>query len=327
MTYRQYCSDQKWLLLTFYFILLFISILITVEPSLRITANNYFYLVGNSVLIFNIYFTISYFAKKQQLEKWKNLNLVTLPTKVSHEQQIYFDSFKQVEENYLKQIHDRNMGSKEQLEFMTLWFHEIKTPIAVSQLLLQTQIDSPSLQEELNKIEGFVEQALYFSRLHEFNKDYLIQEIELEKLIKEIIKQESNSFISRKIAIQLELAPMAILSDKKGLTYIIRQILSNSLKYTNERGKITIQLNPESRELVILDTGIGIPPEDLPRVFDKGFTGINGRTHQRSTGMGLYLAKKTAEKLGHPLSIDSSVGKGTQVILDFPEMSDPYHQL
>jgi len=330
MTFKHYLSDQKWLLFTFYFILLFISTLISVDPKLQVTMGSILYMAIVSTIIFNVYFLGFYFNKKTQLEKWEQFaldGLGTCPEAKTFEQKVYVQTLRNVSDNYLKQIQKRNESAKEQLEFMTQWFHEIKTPIAVSRLLLETEVESLSLQEEMNRIEGYVEQALYFSRLHDFNKDYVIQEIDLEKLIKEIVMAESKTFISRKIKVEMPKINLTVLSDKKALTYIIRQLLLNSLKYTNEHGEISLTLNPKTKQLTLRDNGMGIPAEDLPRVFEKGFTGKNGRTHQRSTGMGLYLAKKTVEKLGHDISLSSQVGIFTEAILTFSEEENSFYQM
>ena len=330
MTFKQYLSDQKWLLFTFYLILLFISILISVDPKLHVTLGSLLYMVMVSTIIFHVYFIGSYFYKKQQLNKWDQYNIDGLgifPEAKTFEQQVYLQSLHRVSENYLMQIQKRNESAKEQLEFMTQWFHEIKTPIAVSRLLLETEVESLSLQEEMNRIEGYVEQALYFSRLHDFNKDYLIQEIDLAKLIKEIVIAESKTFISKMIKVDMPKLNLTVLSDKKALTYTIRQLLLNSLKYTKEHGEISLSLHPETKQFILRDNGIGIPGEDIPRVFEKGFTGKNGRTHQRSTGMGLYLAKKTAEKLGHDISLSSQVGIYTEAILTFPERVNSFYNM
>ena len=330
MTFKHYLSDQKWLLFTFYFILLFISTLISVDPKLQVTMGSILYMAIVSTIIFNVYFLGFYFNKKTQLEKWEQFaldGLGTCPEAKTFEQKVYVQTLRNVSDNYLKQIQKRNESAKEQLEFMTQWFHEIKTPIAVSRLLLETEVESLSLQEEMNRIEGYVEQALYFSRLHDFNKDYVIQEIDLEKLIKEIVMAESKTFISRKIKVEMPKINLTVLSDKKALTYIIRQLLLNSLKYTNEHGEISLTLNLKTKQLTLRDNGMGIPAEDLPRVFEKGFTGKNGRTHQRSTGMGLYLAKKTVEKLGHDISLSSQVGIFTEAILTFSEEENSFYQM
>jgi len=328
MTFKHFLSDQKWLLFTFYFILLLVTILVSVDPKLQITIGTLVYLLILSIFIFNVYFIGTYFYKKNQLETWLSFThdcFRSFPEAKNHEQTIYLQSLQLLRDAYSMEIYEMNEATKGQLEFMTQWFHEIKTPIAICRLLVETEIDSPSLQEEINRIEGYVEQALYFSRLHEFNKDYVIQEIDLEKLIKEIIISESKTFIAKKVKIELPKINMVCVSDKKALSYIIRQLLLNALKYSKEHGVISISLNQMTKQIIIRDNGIGIPAEDLPRVFEKGFTGKNGRNIQRSTGMGLFLAKKTAEKLGHELTVYSKEGIYTEAVLTLTETNDKYH--
>lgn len=324
MNFKHYIADQKWQLVTYFFVMLFISILVSVDPKLTVTGSSLLYLIFISFIIFASFFIGGYFLKNNQLKKWETVQ--PLPVAATYEQEVYVQALKNLQEHYLEAIQEQNQTAKEQLEFMTHWFHEIKTPISVSTLLLETEVNSVSLKDEIDKIEGYVEQALYFTRLHEFNKDYIIQEIELERLIKEIVKAEMKTFIAKKMKLTLNLNPLIILSDKKGLSYLIRQLLINSLKYTEAHGEITITVNPDTRKLYLHDNGIGIPAEDLPRVFDKGFTGKNGRNHERSTGMGLYLAKKTADKLGHTLSLTSTLGHGTTATIHFPERNEHLHQ-
>jgi signal transduction histidine kinase len=323
MTFKHYVADQKWQLITFIAVLVFISLLVSVDPKLTVTFCSLIYLVLLSSIIFAGFFIGGYFFKNNQLRNWDSFEV--LPVAATYEQEVYVQALKKLQDHYLEAFQEQNQTAKEQLEFMTQWFHEIKTPISVSRLLLETEVDSQSLSDEIDKIEGYVEQALYFTRLHEFNKDYFIQEIDLEKLIKDLVKDEMKTFFAKKMKLTLNLNPLVIFTDKKGVTYLIRQLLTNSLKYTADRGEITITVNPESRELHICDNGIGIPTEDLPRVFEKGFTGRNGRTNQRSTGMGLYLAKKTADKLGHKLSITSTLGHGTTASIHFPDSAEHLH--
>ena len=179
----------------------------------------------------------------------------------------------------------------------------------------------------MDKIEYFIEQALYFSRLSNFNKDYLIQEMDLERMVKQTVKMHMKSFLAKKISLHLELDKFEVLTDKKGVLFIINQILSNSLKYSDDHGSITIMTDKNNRFLTIKDSGIGIDSSDIPRVFEKGFTGKNGRQLHSSTGMGLYLAKKTAEKLGHVMSITSEKDNWTEVRIYFPETEDQLYQM
>jgi signal transduction histidine kinase len=175
------------------------------------------------------------------------------------------------------------------------------------------------LEDEIDKIDHYVEQALYYSRIDSFNRDYLITETALEPLIKASVKKYAKLFINKRIQFQLAGKPLFVHTDGKWLGYMIDQIVSNALKYTGENGRILFRCEEDAAEkrLVIEDTGIGIKAEDLPRVFDRGFTGGTGRIEAKSTGMGLYLARQMALKLSHRLSVDSVEGESTAFTLHF----------
>lgn len=231
----------------------------------------------------------------------------------------------------LKNQHIREMNliqdkQNEHYDFIVSWFHEIKTPIAVLRLLQQTDMNPDSLREEIAKIENYVDHALYYAKLDSFNQDYDIQKCDIIKISKEIVKSHSKTFISKKIRINLLAKHLEVQSDPKWLQFIINQLLTNSLKYTESGGEIIISVSetPQEKQLLIRDNGIGISQKDLPRIFNRGFTGETGRTHAKSTGMGLYLAQQLSNKLGHYISCTSEVGEFTQLIIHFPLDSDPY---
>ncbi|GKU83895.1 HAMP domain-containing sensor histidine kinase [Niallia sp. NCCP-28] len=231
----------------------------------------------------------------------------------------------------LKRAHIREMNriqerKNEHYDFIVSWFHEIKTPIAVLRLLQQTDMDADSLREEITKIENYVDQALYYAKLDSFNQDYNIQKCDIVKISKEIIKSHSKTFFSKKIRINIQADQLEVQSDPKWLQFIINQLLTNSLKYTQHGGEINISVyeTPQEKQLLIRDNGIGISQKDLPRIFNRGFTGETGRLYSKSTGMGLYLAQQLSNKLGHYISCMSEVGNFTQFIIHFPLDSDPY---
>ncbi|VTR28276.1 sensor histidine kinase [Actinobacillus pleuropneumoniae] len=214
------------------------------------------------------------------------------------------------------------------------WIHEVKLPIAASRLLMENSTGETAdsladkLEDELDKIENYVEQALYYSRIDSFSKDYFITEEPLEAIIKTCAKKFAKTFINKQIRFHMEDISQTIHTDRKWLGFILDQIVANALKYTDEGGNITFTVEEDRKEkrLNIVDTGIGIQPEDLHRVFEKGFTGSIGRSHPKSTGMGLYLAKQLAHKLGHHLSIRSEAGRYTTVTIHFPK-TDTYYRL
>lgn len=200
-------------------------------------------------------------------------------------------------------------------EYYTLWAHQIKTPIAAMRLLLQEEGTDPrALSEELFRIEQYVEMALCYLRLDGGVSDYVLRESDLDEVIKQALRKYAPQFIRKKIKLNYEPVGASVLTDEKWLSFVVEQVLSNALKYT-PGGEITIRLE-KPMTLAVIDTGIGIAPEDLPRVFEKGYTGLNGRFDKRATGIGLYLCRRIMGKLGHGISIDSRPGEGTTVRLD-----------
>ena len=202
------------------------------------------------------------------------------------------------------------------LDYYTVWVHQIKTPIASMRLTLQNS-DSPEsrrLSSDLGRIERYVEMALVYLRLNSESSDYLIREYELDGIIRQAVKKFAGEFISRKLRLVYEPVQTRVLTDEKWLSFVIEQILSNALKYTPS-GSISISLEAP-KTLCIRDTGIGIAPEDLPRIFEKGYTGCNGRRDKRASGIGLYLCKRICRNLGHGISASSTVGRGSAIRID-----------
>ena len=199
--------------------------------------------------------------------------------------------------------------------YYTLWVHQIKTPIAAMDLLLQAGPDRATEMEiELQKIAQYVDMVLQYLRLDSTAKDLVLQRCQLDAVVRQTVRKYAKLFILKKIQLVFQETKWEVLSDEKWLCFLLEQLLSNALKYTPEGGKISIFLEGETN-LVIADTGIGIAPEDLPRVFEKGFTGNNGRMDKKATGIGLYLCRRVTNLLGHTISIVSEPGVGTQVRL------------
>lgn len=207
----------------------------------------------------------------------------------------------------------------EMLDYYTLWAHQIKTPIAAMRLLLQSGggRDSAELELELFKIEQYVEMVLSYLRLSGTSTDWVLRYYDLDGIVRQAVRKYAKLFVRKKLSLTYDGVQARVLTDEKWLLFVLEQIIGNALKYTNQGG-ITIRLEGE-KTLVIEDTGIGIAPEDLPRIFEKGFTGYNGRSDKKSTGIGLYLCRKVLQKLSHEISITSQVGVGTQVRIDLAE--------
>lgn len=218
-----------------------------------------------------------------------------------------------------------NLKYSEMKDFYALWVHQIKTPISAMSIILQNDKseNAKTLQAELFKIERYTEIVLNYLRLEDVSSDLCLAEYKLESIVKEVVKKLAPVFISKNISIALENLDFCVISDEKWLTFALEQLLTNSLKYTRNGGQIRIY-SDESCTLTIQDNGIGISPEDLPRIFEKGFTGYNGRMDKKATGIGLYLTKRTMDKLGHKIKIQSDGISGTKVILDLTRENTVY---
>lgn len=213
---------------------------------------------------------------------------------------------------------------EEYREYIEIWVHEIKTPIASSKLLIENNNNeiTRKINIQMDRIENFVEQVLYYSRSDEVGKDYIIKKIELSQVIKNVIKKNQRDFISKRISLQLDDINEIIYSDTKWVEFILNQIVGNAIKYSKgTQDKITIKAKKlgSSVVLTVQDKGVGIVEQDINRVFEKGFTGENGRKFGKSTGIGLYLCKKLCVKLGLGLQIDSNINEGTKVSIIFPK--------
>lgn len=208
-------------------------------------------------------------------------------------------------------------------EYIELWVHEIKTPIASTKLLIENNTNpiTHKINSQIDKIEGFIEQVLYYSRGNDVSKDYIIKEFPLKTAVTNVIRKNSRDFITKRISIDIDNVTESVFSDIKWIEFIINQIVSNSIKYslnTNATIKIYSMRNQNSITLCIEDNGVGIDVKDINRVFEKGFTGENGRNFGKATGMGLYICDTLCKKLGLSLKIESKKNESTIVKIIFP---------
>lgn len=206
---------------------------------------------------------------------------------------------------------------QESLDYYTTWVHQIKTPISAMQMMLQAEDtgEHRTLSAELFRIEQYVEMVLTYIRLGSDSHDFVFQEYDLDALIRQAIRKYAPQFIQRKIRLVYEPVQAMVLTDEKWLLFILEQLLSNAIKYTPAQGTVTIRVTPDLK-LTVTDTGIGIAPEDLPRIFEKGFTGYNGRADKKSTGLGLYLCRQAADRLSVPITAASTPNVGSAFTLD-----------
>ena len=219
---------------------------------------------------------------------------------------------------------------EEIIDYITRWVHQIKIPLSVCELIADRIEEeglydlSKELRQEIERTNFLVKQVLYVSKTSSYFQDYIVEEVNLETLVKNVVKNNMISFISKKIELEIGTLDFTILTDRKWAHYVVEQIINNSCKYVDEYGKIQIYCkeNEESVMLFIRDNGMGIPEKDIGRIFDRGFTGDNGRKTSKSTGMGLYICKKISEKLNFEIQVSSQVSKYTEFKIIFYKMSD-----
>ncbi|MBX9138980.1 MULTISPECIES: HAMP domain-containing sensor histidine kinase [unclassified Clostridium] len=209
-------------------------------------------------------------------------------------------------------------------EYIETWVHEIKTPIASAKLILENEDSNLSkrINYEMKRVEVFIEQVLYYARSSDVRKDYIIKEFSLRTVVMKAIKSNSRDFINKNIKLNIKEIQGSIFTDEKWIEFIINQIIINAVKFSDaNKGEVSIysKVNENNIILTIEDNGVGISEKDLDRVFEKGFTGENGRIFGKSTGIGLYLCKKLCDKLGIGISLSSKQGKGTRINIIFPQ--------
>ena len=210
------------------------------------------------------------------------------------------------------------------VDYYTAWVHQIKTPIAAMRLTLQLD-DTPNgrkLMSQLLRIEQYVDMVLMYLRLDEGTSDYVICACDVDDVIRQSLRKFAGEFIDRRLTLHYQPVGLTAVTDEKWLGFVVEQVLSNALKYTPEGGSITIDAE-QPATLCIRDTGIGIAPEDLPRIFDRGYTGHNGRTHRQASGIGLYLCRRICRDLGHTITAASAVGEGTVIRLELSRRTGP----
>ena len=260
-------------------------------------------------------------------ESYKKLNfleqnilndLEALPKSLDIRIDYYHKIIEKLYDELEKLTQENRQKNTDMVDYYSMWVHQIKTPIAAMNFLLDNEeVDQKILHQELFKIERYVEMVLTYIRLDSISSDYVITKINLDEVVKDSVKKYATIFINKKIKLNYVSHETMVISDKKWLSFAFEQILGNSVKYSSAGGEITIETY--ENKLVIEDNGIGIKEEDLPRIFEKGFTGFNGRYEKKSSGLGLYLCKKTLDKLGHHIEISSKVGEGTRIEITFPK--------
>ena len=276
--------------------------------------------------VFGLVFAVADFSRKKskhgQLREIKKLPaamISSMPPVDSIEDGDYQEVIRALQDEIAALDSSTAARYQDLTEYYTVWVHQIKTPITSMRLTLQNE-DTPlsrKLSSDLFQIERYVEMVLAFMRLDSSESDYVFREHKLDAIIRQSVAKFASEFIDRKIRLIYEPIEKSVVTDEKWLAFVIEQLLSNALKYTRS-GAIRIYLR-EPAALCIEDTGIGIAPEDLPRVFEKGYTGCNGRADKRASGLGLYLCKRICNNLGAGIRVESEPGRGTTVCVDLEQ--------
>ena len=277
-----------------------------------------------------IWFTLVFirYEKRQRILEENQGKIRTeaggFPEAESRESEMYQELIQQLYEQKKELESSVQIEKQELSDYYSMWVHQIKTPIAALGVLIQSGEEvqeSPKAQEltrsmkmEVFRIEQYVDMVLTYLRMGSATSDYAFRICSLEEIVRQAVRKYSQMFIMTRTRLHLEIQDQKILTDEKWLIFVIEQILSNAVKYARG-GEISIYT--EDKTLVIADDGIGIAEEDLPRIFEKGFTGYNGRANKKSTGIGLYLCKTIIDRLHHTIWIESKPEKGTKVYLNF----------
>ena len=324
-------------------ILLLLFGIITIEIFLMAYNVGMFIKIYIPLIIMGLYMIsiiIEYFKRKRfydnllnMLEELDEKYLITEIIKTPNflEGQIFKNSLEQIDKSMLENVNKYKYMTEDYKEYIELWIHEIKIPISASKMVIENNKNAitKSIDEELDKVENYIEQALFYARSNTVEKDYYIRKVFLKEIINESIKKNKSSLIQEKISIDIHDLEIEVNTDNKWIVFILNQIIQNSIKYRKKENSVIEIYANQGKENVILyikDNGIGIKQGEITRVFEKGFTGTNGRlSNKKSTGIGLYLCKKLCNKLGIGIELNSVQNEGTEVKLVFPK--DSYIEL
>ena len=324
-------------------ILLLLFGIITIEIFLMAYNVGMFIKIYIPLIIMGLYMIsiiIEYFKRKKfydnllnMLEELDEKYLITEIIKTPNflEGKIFKNSLEQIDKSMLENVNKYKYMTEDYKEYIELWIHEIKIPISASKMVIENNKNAitKSIDEELDKVENYIEQALFYARSNTVEKDYYIRKVVLKEIVNESIKKNKSSLIQEKISIDIHDLEIEVNTDNKWIVFILNQIIQNSIKYRKKENSVIEIYANQGKENVILyikDNGIGIKQGEITRVFEKGFTGTNGRlSNKKSTGIGLYLCKKLCNKLGIGIELNSVQNEGTEVKLVFPK--DSYIEL
>ena len=283
--------------------------------------------ISGLTLLLNDYYKKNLFyktihSKLIDLDK-KYLVLEMLDKPKTVEEELIYQILYDINKSFIEELKDYKLSLTNFKEYIELWIHEVKIPI--SSLVLMTHNSKESIPKkyitQINKLDNYIDQVLYYVRSNNSEEDYLIKEVSLSKIINSIALKNKDDLLENNIEFIVKVNKETILTDEKWLEFILNQLINNSIKYKrnikNSKIEIKVEDAPQKVILTITDNGIGIPKNDLPKVFNKSFTGTNGRKTTKSTGLGLYITKNLLKKLGHQIEIESEVNNYTKVTITF----------
>ena len=329
MTFKEFLQDRWVFLLGQTIFLLFAGVLLRL---LRVSGFALGFLAFLYLALMLVTLGVEFYRKKtffdqmfqlldQLEEKYYLSEIIESPNFV--EGQKLTQLFRVVSKSMNDTIADYRRRNEDYSRYIETWVHEVKTPIASCKLIIENHSDpvTRSLEEEVDRIDQYVEQALYYTRSTVVEKDYVIRRCSLDQIVSQVIKNHAKTLISRQFSIERENLDQTVYTDVKWIDFILSQIVTNTVKYsTTDKPVLRFTAKEDENQVTlrIEDNGCGISAHDLPRIFDKGFTGDNGRQVAKSTGMGLYLVKQLCDKMNIGIQAESLPGRGTTFLLTFP---------
>lgn len=328
MKFMSYLKDKTFYIISF-FVVLVINLLIfrisDIDLPVAVFENVLLMCLFLSSLFYGYFRRVKYYnnllSNIQNLDK-AYLVLSTLERPEFYDGKIMYDVLYDIDKSMAENVKELELQTEDFKEYIEMWIHEVKIPLASLSLMIHNHKNDfdKDIVEQINRLDNYVEQILYFVRGENAEKDYMISKTSLKKVINTIALKNKNDLLNNKIEFEVDADDYKVETDAKWLEFILNQILNNSIKYKREKDsriKISVSSSNDVVELSIFDNGIGIPKEDLKRVFDKSFTGYNGRIKSKSTGMGLYIARMLCKKLGHDIRIESVQNEYTKVTIIF----------
>lgn len=333
MKLSRYLKDKLYFKILF---ITFLSLIILLLVGFKVSLELIIVIISLLVIFAILVLIIEYLKKRSFYNEFVNivdkldkkyLVIEMLNSPNFQEGEILYNELFEINKSMLENIKNYEISMNDFKDYIEMWIHEVKIPLSSLILMIHNNKNniSSKMVDQVNRLDNYVDQVLFYVRAENAEKDYLIKKTELNKVINKIALKNKDYILENNICFSVLNCEKKVLTDSKWLEFIIDQIINNSIKYKRDIAssfiKIYTEENNEEIRLIIYDNGIGIDAKDLPRVFDKTYTGTNGRLKSKSTGMGLYIAKNLCEKLGHKIAIESKVNEYTKVIITFNKES------